>query len=523
MDLMLSANKNPVNDVDDDDITEDEDSGDNYLLVSSSGPAGDKWGHQLGLFRKSEDTIEGRSVYIKGYETHNRRSILRLFSDQGVWKISFARLDDLVWNISGFVILRASTPSVSPTSVTWQYAKKCAIPYKKTWLWHDDPAITVTNLSEKPSECEITISLTEDMKRDIQERWVEGVYRADGSYCQGRPVLKRQGGRITLSVSGSACWRVSDEYGFICYLESGSAPSQCPADPRAARSERRGMTYWKYWSKLIGLGMGSCSNGIIVKCNKHTHRSTEDEASSDHKYILVSSSGPAAENCVNLIGLYKKTTYMRDGRSVYDKEHDAQYACAEYDYPFSLFSDKGVWRIKMCLSYEHKYLRAATPSVGPTSVPWQYKDFDYENNKVTWVDDPALTVTSLSEKPSCNCEITISLSKKIRNKINEPRIAGVYKADGSYYMGRPVFKHSRGRYTLHVSGGSWSVSFGVGGGFLKDYLISSSAPSNCPADPKAARSEKNAGSTHWRMAHNKNGICSSEFSEIIVKCNKHTH
>ena len=170
--------------------------------------------------------------------------------------------------------------------------------------------------------------------------------------------------------------------------------------------------------------------------------------------------------------------------------------------------------------YGEKYLRAATPSVRPTSVPWQYLKIGGDGH---WYDDPALTVTSLSEKPSCNCEITITLSKKIRNKINEPRIAGVYKADGSYYMGRPVFKHSRGRYTLHVSGGSWSVSYGVGGGFLKDYLISSSAPSNCPADPKAARSEKNAGSTHWRMAHNKNGICSSEFSEIIVKCNKHTH
>ena len=65
--LMLSTNKNPVididdefNDDDDDDTTEDEDSsGDKYPLLSSSGPAGDLRGIMLGLFRKSSwDCLE---------------------------------------------------------------------------------------------------------------------------------------------------------------------------------------------------------------------------------------------------------------------------------------------------------------------------------------------------------------------------------------------------------------------------------------------------------------------------------
>ena len=52
------------------------------------------------------------------------------------------------------------------------------------------------------------------------------------------------------------------------------------------------------------------------------------------------------------------------------------------------------------------FLRTITPSVSHASAKWQYKEFNNE----TWQDDPALTVTRLTEKPSY-CEVTISLSK----------------------------------------------------------------------------------------------------------------
>ena len=165
------------------------------------------------------------------------------------------------------VFLRATTPSMSPKSVTWQYAdaKDCM---KKNKTWRDDPALTIIGHSEKPSECEITISLTEDMKRDIQERWVEGVYRADGSYYQGRPVLRQSRGRFTL-FAGSGCWIVSPGVGGAWYLMSGSALSQCPADPKAARKRLLGLTHcWMYRNKQKEW---TVSRGIIVKCNKHTN------------------------------------------------------------------------------------------------------------------------------------------------------------------------------------------------------------------------------------------------------------
>ena len=98
---------------------------------------------------------------------------------------------------------------------------------------------------------------------------VAGVYRADGSYREGRPVLQHSGGLFTLSVSryGGYCWRVESSVGYVLYLRSGSAPSQCPADPRAARNERLGQrqTHWQY------KGMLTESSQITIKCKKNKH------------------------------------------------------------------------------------------------------------------------------------------------------------------------------------------------------------------------------------------------------------
>ena len=61
--------------------------------------------------------------------------------------------------------------------------------------------MTVTSLSDKPDVCEVTISLSDDVKRNnIQVPVVEGLYKEDGSYYHGRPVLQQEGGHFTLSV-----------------------------------------------------------------------------------------------------------------------------------------------------------------------------------------------------------------------------------------------------------------------------------------------------------------------------------
>ena len=174
---------------------------------------------------------------------------------------------------NGYERLRAATPSDSPTSVNWQYREYIE--------WLDDPALTVTGLSEKPSECEVTISLSRDIVRDIKNPGVAGVYTGDGSYHYGRPVLQHSGGLFTLSVAYGH-WVVQAGGRGAEYLGSGSAPSQCPADPRAASNilynemwrqtlcrysnkKVQGQTHWSYCSKQRD---ATESSGISVKCNK---------------------------------------------------------------------------------------------------------------------------------------------------------------------------------------------------------------------------------------------------------------
>jgi len=248
----FDTNKNLVNDIDNDANTEDEESTSHiYLLVSSTGSAANHQSDMLGLYRKTEEMRDGRSVYIQEHDTkYGGSSHRKLSSAQGVWRITR----------NGSVWLRAATPSESPTSVKWQYDED----YKQTW--RDDQTLTVTGLSEKPSQCEVTISLSHDVKRDIWVPEVAGVYRADGSYCNGRPVLRHSEGSFTLSAGGN--WRVSPRVGGGQYLYSRSAPSQCVADPSAARNEREGVTHWKYWSKQ---GEFPESKRIIIKCNKCNH------------------------------------------------------------------------------------------------------------------------------------------------------------------------------------------------------------------------------------------------------------
>ena len=96
-------------------------------------------------------------------------------------------------------------------------------------------------------ECKITISLSEDVQNEIVDPGVAGEYMANGLYCLGWPVLQYPGGDYQLYTA--ACWRVSSGNSISWgYLFSRSAPSLCPADPRAARNESLcpGETNWRY-------------------------------------------------------------------------------------------------------------------------------------------------------------------------------------------------------------------------------------------------------------------------------------
>ena len=92
---------------------EDSDQVGKYLLISSSGPAADSHSGKVaaGLYHLSEEMREGRSVYIQEHDTKYGPDLHKLYSDQGVWVVTN----------DGNERLRAATPSLSPTSVKWQY------------------------------------------------------------------------------------------------------------------------------------------------------------------------------------------------------------------------------------------------------------------------------------------------------------------------------------------------------------------------------------------------------------------
>jgi len=218
------------------------------------------------LYRKVNKK-DGRSVYKQNHVLMSKcdGDPSKLFSDRGytpagVWRIT--------WDHHEF--FKAATPSESPTSVKWQY-KDYGAPIWETIdndkkRWRDDPTLTVTGLSEKLSEFEVTISLSQDIPNYIRDLGVAGVYRAraDGKYRYGRQVLHHSGGLYTLSV-WAGLWRVQAGVEGDSYLESGSAPSMCPADPRAARNESRGVKHWKYWSNQSQ--EWTVSSGISVKAS----------------------------------------------------------------------------------------------------------------------------------------------------------------------------------------------------------------------------------------------------------------
>ena len=232
-------------------------------------------------------------------------------------------------------------------------------------------------------------------------------------------------------------------------------------------------------------------------------------ASSDPPFLMISSDGPAADYQSDMFGLYKRTWEKSEGRSVYIQEHNSEYG----DNSGKLISVQGVWRITSCSTV---WLRATSPSESPTSAKWE---FEVDKNKATWLEDPALTVTRLNEKPLLECDVTVSLSEDVKGGIKgynrggynvgcivEPEVEGVYRPDGSYSRGRPVLQHSGGRFSLSVKSydgvGCWVLSSCLRFYWShpeNDYLRSQTAPIHCPGDPRAARNER-LELTQWEYA-----------------------
>ena len=222
-------------------------------------------------------------------------------------------------------------------------------------------------------------------------------------------------------------------------------------------------------------------NFVILSTNNNPVKDVDDDFTEDSKFILISSTGAAADHECDTLGLYRQSE-SEDGRIVYFQEED------EYEHLYELIHhDLGVWIV---ILNQSMYLRAVTPSESPTSVKWQY----YDQDQNLWKDNQTLTVTSLCERPTCECEVTIRLSTHVLHNIRNPEVSGVYRPDGTYYAGRPVMKQTEGHFILYVSCGIWKVGRRLGG--KVEYLCSRTVPSPCPADPRAAMDDTR-GLKYW--------------------------
>ena len=218
-----------------------------FLFISTTGPSADHQGHIFGLYKKSDQM----GFYVQEHDMMYGDIPCKLFS----------YIMSSPWNVidkDGQTRLRAKVKSKSPTTVDgkWEYYDFDS----RVRTWYDDPHVTAISLKEKPTECEVTIKLKDKSM----------LFLADG-YCRGRQVLHHTDGemRLRLYVNETGLWVASwvDDDNF---LMSRSAPSMCPADPRAARETRRGETGWRYWSKRRG-GAWVRAEDILVTCSTHIY------------------------------------------------------------------------------------------------------------------------------------------------------------------------------------------------------------------------------------------------------------
>ena len=142
----------------------------------------------------------------------------------------------------------------------------------------DDPHLMIS--PDKPRACgEITISASGAAA--VTQPECVGAYTPTQMFSEGRQVFKHKTEERYLLVDGE--WNVRESVEWGTKMRSGSAPSMCPADPRARINEWLGQTSWVY---TTGFHRKDKNGDITVKC-------------SVHKYLEDVNTGP--EHLTNMI------------------------------------------------------------------------------------------------------------------------------------------------------------------------------------------------------------------------------
>jgi len=209
-----------------------------------------------------------------------------------------------------FYCLKSSTWIVSPVHggpdgdgalrCAENYPKSSAVPtsgwqYNDDGVWRPIPGLDVTfptDLSIYSTLCYISIKATGEAARRSSDGL--GIFApVPGEFRYGRQLFRNTTTDQKLMVNGAGFWVVGSEDGrcqdvtcgrrcALAWLASGSAPSMCPADPRAKVSDLHGTRNWRY---ATGEGLQE-SSAIKVTCAQNIREFMEQPDVDDLvKYI----------------------------------------------------------------------------------------------------------------------------------------------------------------------------------------------------------------------------------------------
>ena len=209
--------------------------------------------------------------------------------------------------------------------------------------------------------------------------------------------------------------------------------------------------------------------------------------------ILLTSSGPSAEYQGSALGLYRREGTHNN--SPYYKHLDIE----EYIYR----NKNGEWYMGISLGYRAGYgLWNENKTDSVPLVGWKCwnGDASFADKAHWWLPDPHLKILTPSDPsyPLLCGEITIEAPGN--SILRKEKCLGVYKLWGNMFSaGRRVFKHSSKNRFLMVKYGfpQWCVDKSINFDNKTVLMSSSCAPSMCPADPRAMKSQR-FDKTSWR-------------------------
>ena len=234
-----------------------------------------------------------------------------------------------------------------------------------------------------------------------------------------------------------------------------------------------------------------------------------DNGPSAVKYLLVTTTGPAAEHQGEMFGLYRLAG-THNGAPYYVQLHDINTR----EEPGKIYKYKdGGWRAGDVLGGAGRGLQNSSNTA---AVPETGRRYHYGGG--VWLDDAGIRVTRVEDISPLLCG-TITISATGEAARVRADCMGQFQPTGQFSAGRQVFHNQRTDKYLSVSLGDvdWDVRDSVDN---VAGVASGCAPGLCPALRRAAVRRHRSNIKSWQYCDNDN---SWHDAEITVKCSVHSN